>query len=136
MTIPQRDLVTSLHSCVCPACGGPKRQRHTFCGRDYFRLPEAMRLQLYHRVGSRYEQLVGAAMDKLGASTFRLSAAVPKPVTCATTQSDAQPCPECGAQVHPRRRHCRACGFDLGTCHVGVDQGKLFDAGPTYGIPD
>lgn len=65
-------LVRSLHSMVCPACGRRKKYGHTLCGRDYRALPPLMRTALYLRIGAGYERAITEAMDRLGATTFIL----------------------------------------------------------------
>ena len=59
-------LIESLGSTVCPACGGPKNRGHTFCSRDYFTLTKQGRTALYQRVGDGYEEAFSAALKKLG----------------------------------------------------------------------
>jgi hypothetical protein len=70
--ISDRDLVKSLQSVVCPACGGKKKRGHTFCGRDYFRLTHDMREALYNRLGHGYAEAVADAMEHLGAVDFSI----------------------------------------------------------------
>lgn len=65
-----RDLVASLASKTCPACGGAKNPRHTFCSRDYYVLPPDLRTRLYNRVGDGYAEAVSAALVRLGRREF------------------------------------------------------------------
>jgi hypothetical protein len=39
----------------CSGCGGTKRSKQSHCGKCYYRLPKAMRLDLYKRFGEGYE---------------------------------------------------------------------------------
>ncbi|HSZ58655.1 MAG TPA: hypothetical protein VK797_23505 [Tepidisphaeraceae bacterium] len=66
------DLVTSLASEVCPACGSPKFSRKTFCLSDYRRLPKAMRNAVYQKLGHGYFEAVMEAMQYLGREEFVL----------------------------------------------------------------
>lgn len=66
------DLVASLGSTdCCPACGGPKQRKHTFCRADYFKLPKSMRDALYNPLGHGYREAVFAAIERLGRTTFQ-----------------------------------------------------------------
>lgn len=65
MSFPARDLVTSLRSNLCPACGGKKKPRNTLCGGCYFILAPSQRAALYHRVGEGYEEAFADAMKHL-----------------------------------------------------------------------
>lgn len=60
------DLVRSLLSCTCPACGFPKTGRKTLCKSCYFALPQPMRNALYQGVRDGYEEAVFAALERLG----------------------------------------------------------------------
>ncbi len=62
-----RDLLRSLWSTVCPACGGGKRGKQTFCRACYYRLNPALRSRLYALIGQGYESAFASAMDFLGA---------------------------------------------------------------------
>jgi hypothetical protein len=64
------ELVRSLASTKCPACGGVKKRSHTFCSRDYYRLAGPKRNALYNPLGHGYAEAVAAAMTTLGATTF------------------------------------------------------------------
>lgn len=66
------DLVRSLRSTVCPACGGPKQPRQTFCRQDYFALSKHRRQSLYDPLGSGYAEAVVAAMGLLGRDEFKM----------------------------------------------------------------
>ena len=79
LKISERELVTSLASNKCPACGRHKRERQTFCGADYFRLPKEMQRSLYNGLDAGYAEAVSAAMHRLGANTFQLDTTSPKP---------------------------------------------------------
>jgi hypothetical protein len=67
-----RDLLASLSSTVCPACGQLKGSRMTLCRQHYYALPNPMRKALYNRVGEGYEEALAAALDYLGADQFHL----------------------------------------------------------------
>jgi hypothetical protein len=63
--LTRKFLLETLASTTCPACGHPKKTRQTFCGRQYFTLPKAMRTALYARIGEGYEEAVFEAMKYL-----------------------------------------------------------------------
>jgi hypothetical protein len=65
MSMDLKTLIDSLRSKICPACGGAKKPRNTFCSNCYLTLPKPMRVHLYDRVGDGYEEAVTAACDKL-----------------------------------------------------------------------
>lgn len=69
-SVTARHLVASLNSDLCPACGGSKAPAQTFCYRDYRRLPKAMQMALYNRLGNGYEAAVRAAMQRLDQAAF------------------------------------------------------------------
>jgi len=72
MTLEAKDLVHSLSSSRCPACGGGKQPRNTFCGACYYRLPARQRPSVYRRLGNGYEEAVGLAMATLKKTEFLL----------------------------------------------------------------
>lgn len=74
MTPNRQDLLASLMSTVCPACGQEKHVRNTLCRKHYYSLPGDMRKALYHRLGAGYEEAVAAALEFLGADQFHLPA--------------------------------------------------------------
>lgn len=57
--------VTDLIGVVCKACRGAKPKGKSFCARCYYRLPRAMRMSLYRRVGEGYEAAFDAALARL-----------------------------------------------------------------------
>lgn len=67
-----RQLVASLYGDVCPACGGPKRQRQTMCFACYKALPPALKTRLYDRVGNGYELAVVESLEFLDVATAHL----------------------------------------------------------------
>lgn len=69
-----RDLMRSLMSTICPACGNVKATRQTLCRKDYYALPPANRKALYQRVGEGYEEAVALAFDVLKVGTPHLPA--------------------------------------------------------------
>lgn len=60
-----RDLLRSLMSTICPACGNVKATRQTLCRKDYYALPPQTRKALYQRVGEGYEEAIAQAFDAL-----------------------------------------------------------------------
>lgn len=60
-----KELIESLRSNTCPACGGGKRPRASLCYGCFTALPKSMRARLYDLVGHGYEQAVGAALNYL-----------------------------------------------------------------------
>lgn len=66
------DLVASLRSTTCPACGGEKRPNETLCSHEYYRLPRAKRNRLYDYVSAGYAEAVVAAFLFLGVDTFTM----------------------------------------------------------------
>lgn len=59
------NVVLSLRSTTCPACGSRKQSAKTLCLRDYRRLPGKMRNDLYNRVRCGYREAVIAALQFL-----------------------------------------------------------------------
>jgi hypothetical protein len=74
MTITHPQLITSLRSEICPACGDLKKRRQTLCRPCYRRLPPKLRADLYDPLGGGYEEAVTAAMAALRATEFKLAA--------------------------------------------------------------
>jgi len=85
-----RDLMSS----KCPACGGCKRPRHSFCRDCYSSLPSVLRAALYRRVGEGYEQAYLEAKRALALIGKLLS------------------CPMCGAGKPPDLQICVECDTD------------------------
>jgi predicted amidophosphoribosyltransferase len=67
--ITPRLAVSSLASELCPACGGKKKFRQTFCARCYFSLPKAMQRATYARLGSGYQEAIVDALNYLQIET-------------------------------------------------------------------
>ena len=67
---PPADLIRSLESETCPACGDAKRRAQTLCYRCYKRLPRRMQHDLYRLLGDGYEEAVAAALAHLKAPEF------------------------------------------------------------------
>jgi hypothetical protein len=65
-------LLESLGSERCPACGGGKQRKNTFCAKCYYRVPARARPSLYRRLGHGYREAVAAAMQLLGKTQFLL----------------------------------------------------------------
>ncbi len=59
------DLIRSLRSGICPACGAGKKRRNTFCGDCYYKLDRPLQAALYKPVGGGYETAVNTALRKL-----------------------------------------------------------------------
>jgi len=70
LTLESKDLIHSLASGRCPACGKGKQPRNTFCAGCYYKLPARMRPTLYRRLGNGYEESVAQAMQILKRSEF------------------------------------------------------------------
>ena len=68
----RRQLLLSLQSEVCPACGGPKQRRHTLCRPDFHKLPRRLQCALYDLMGRGYEDAVSEALLNLNATEFIL----------------------------------------------------------------
>lgn len=66
------DLIASLSSDLCPACGGHKKPAQSLCVKDYRRLPKARQQALYNRIGEGYEQAMTDAFNVLGLIDFHL----------------------------------------------------------------
>ncbi len=62
---PIATLVASLKSSKCPACGQPKRQRHSLCYRCYKAVKPETASNLYTPIGSGYGDALKAAFDEL-----------------------------------------------------------------------
>lgn len=80
-TIPRtplsdRQIVASLRSAVCPACGRVKKTAQSLCYSCYQRLSPAQRVALYDDLGNGYDDAIEAAFDRLGVVTPHLPAAV------------------------------------------------------------
>jgi DnaJ-class molecular chaperone len=68
--ITTEQMVDSLYSRVCPACGGQKGDQKTLCFECYGHLRRPKQEALYRRVGSGYEAAVREAMGALGAEQW------------------------------------------------------------------
>jgi hypothetical protein len=74
--LDSRELVRSLYSDVCPACGGSKASGHSVCYRRCWRrLSKDLRGKLYQRIGQGYEAAFLAAMTTLGTTELHLQPA-------------------------------------------------------------
>lgn len=65
-------LVASLRSKVCPACGRAKAAMNTLCVACYGRLSPTQRVDLYDDLGDGYAEAVAAALARLGVTAPRL----------------------------------------------------------------
>jgi hypothetical protein len=76
-------IVYSLRGVVCPACGGPKRARQSFCYGDYKRLSDDLKRRIYSLLGRGYEEAFAESMRFLGATAI---ASAPPPAPPAATE--------------------------------------------------
>jgi hypothetical protein len=60
-------ILESLGSTTCEACGGPKEPRLSHCGACFYRLSPAIRKALYLPFGKGYEHAYEASLRVLGA---------------------------------------------------------------------
>lgn len=65
MNLDWRILVASLRSALCPACGGDKAPRNSFCWPCYRQLSRPLKSALYSRIGEGYEEAFRAALRTL-----------------------------------------------------------------------
>jgi hypothetical protein len=63
-------LIRSLRSATCPACGGKKKAGKSLCPTDYYALNPDQRKALYQRIGRGYEAALTEALEYLGVETF------------------------------------------------------------------
>ena len=68
MLLDKQTLIESLNSTLCPACGGEKIHKQSFCFSCYRRLPKAKKNALFQFVGDGYEEAFDAALDHLHVS--------------------------------------------------------------------
>ena len=68
--VSRGQLIDSLRSDRCPACGGTKKPGQTFCRADYRRLTAAEKHRLHDPVGNGYEEAVAAALVRQGVSSW------------------------------------------------------------------
>lgn len=59
------EILDSLASDKCAACGNRKRRKQSHCSRCYFKLPPEMRQALYNRFDSGYQEAFRASMEFL-----------------------------------------------------------------------
>jgi hypothetical protein len=74
--VTTRELIDSLCSNLCPACGRGKVARKTLCGHCYHALPRGLQKALYNRLGEGYSEAVDEALHQLGVATPHLPKAV------------------------------------------------------------
>ena len=70
--LDNKALCLSLASTVCPACGGQKRPKQTFCGGEYRSLPMPLRSALYRKMGQGYREAVIEALKFLSANEVHM----------------------------------------------------------------
>ncbi|HWT00227.1 MAG TPA: hypothetical protein VN256_08265 [Pyrinomonadaceae bacterium] len=63
----RRQILESLGSAVCEACGGPKEPKLSHCGSCFYRLSPAIRKALYLPFGKGYEHAYEGSLRVLGA---------------------------------------------------------------------
>jgi len=71
------EILRSLDSVVCPACGLVKKRRHTLCKDCFALLPRRTQCQLYEPMGPVYFDAVSEAMLNLGKAQFWITTPVP-----------------------------------------------------------
>lgn len=76
MTDLQRELILELRRGTCH-CGRVKREKQTFCGGCYRRLPSLLRTQLYSRIGEGYEEAHARSIKHLGFNSEAKQASLP-----------------------------------------------------------
>lgn len=69
---PTVQVLASLTSRTCPACGKLKMPKRTLCQLCYRGLPKPLQIALYARAGRGYESNVQQAFDALGLTEFHL----------------------------------------------------------------
>jgi hypothetical protein len=73
MILTNKQLLESLKSNVCLACGQTKRAKQTLCGHCFFCLPVQERAALYDLLGSGYAEAVDDALNYLRVETPHLA---------------------------------------------------------------
>ena len=74
MTISKQQMLDSLYSNTCPACGDHKGEQKSLCYQCFSRLPGKVKNDLYQRFGHGYEPAFEQAMGCLGAKRFHEAA--------------------------------------------------------------
>lgn len=70
--LTEEELIASLQSEICPACGRSKMFGQTLCRKQYNLLPREMQRALYQRLGEGYAEAVDAALSHLGVQRVHL----------------------------------------------------------------
>lgn len=95
----RREILESLGSTTCEACGGPKKPKMSHCRSDYFKLPPNMRSDLYQGFGEGYEEAYEASLEFLKSSP-RTAQPVRPQATCRSC-----PAPIIFAQQNPTEKN-------------------------------
>lgn len=72
MNATEHELLASLKSGTCPACGDAKKLRQTLCLNCYRGCKRATQKSLYSRLGQGYAEAVEQAFADLDRHVFRL----------------------------------------------------------------
>lgn len=72
--IDDMELLESLGSTICPACGNEKNRKQTLCYKDYSRLTKEEKQNLYNLVRGGYKEAVVAAFVHLKKTEFIMPA--------------------------------------------------------------
>lgn len=139
-----RNLIASLNSTTCPACGGTKQRAHTFCPRDYHALSPENKKAIWRKFGEGYNAAFIRCMRNLGAGRIRMprvpdereiKRTIPRPrhVTpqIAAWVVASNVCPRCGDEKSRGVVFCRPCGYRwldalAQMSRQGADKASLF----------
>ena len=69
VTPTRQQLLDSLQSAICPACGKFKLRRQSYCLNDYRSLSKQSKIAIYGRIGHGYEEAFIKALEELGVGT-------------------------------------------------------------------
>ena len=87
MSFRLSEMVASLRSGICPACGRGKIVKQSVCRACYIALPSCVRARLYKGIGKGYEQAFGDAMASLKVEALQLP---PGATTPAIVDNDVE----------------------------------------------
>ena len=68
--LPRHQLLRSLQSTICPACGETKITHQSLCKGDYYALPKPMQRALYLRIDHGYAEALADALNYHDLSTL------------------------------------------------------------------
>ncbi len=88
MNVTATDLVRSLVSTVCPACGDQKRIRNSICRACWDQLPRKAQARLYDQLGEGYEEAIENAFKLLERQRFQLPEPEPPAAPLFTTTKE------------------------------------------------